>query len=126
MSDLDEGEFAGAFPSVGDCHLAVLVHPPLTSEDVVDTRRHLLPLIVVSMPEGREGGEGGGEGGREGEREGVRRERGGRCLCELRAGVLIISIQFIQSLHRQTKVCFTWGKTHQRKWWRGQLYTPLL
>ena len=81
MSDLDEGEFAGAFPSVGDCHLAVLVHPPLTSEDVVDTRRHLLPLIVVSMSDGREGGEGGGrERGREGGRE---KGKGGRCLCEL-------------------------------------------
>ena len=62
---LDEGEFAGALSFVSDGHLTVLVHPPLTSQHIVDTGGHLLPLIVVSVSEGR--GEGRGrEGGREG------------------------------------------------------------
>lgn len=33
---LDEGEFAGALVQVVDDHLSIEVHPPLTSEQVVN------------------------------------------------------------------------------------------
>ncbi len=46
---LDKGKFAAAFVSVGDGHLSVLVHPPLTTQYIVDAWSHLLPLIVVVM-----------------------------------------------------------------------------
>ena len=59
---LDKGEFAGALSFVSDGHLTVLVHPPLTSQHIVDTEGHLLSLIVVSVSEGREEGGGGREG----------------------------------------------------------------
>ena len=47
---LDEGEFAGALVQVVDDHLSIEIHPPLTSEQVVNARCHLLPAIVVAMP----------------------------------------------------------------------------
>ena len=33
---LDKGKFAAALVSVGDGHLSVLVHPPLTTQYIVD------------------------------------------------------------------------------------------
>ena len=76
LADLDKGEFAGALAPIGDCHLAILVHPALAAQHVVDARCHLLPLVVVIMSVHtntythtqrgmeREGG-GGAGGGRE-------------------------------------------------------------
>lgn len=46
---LNKGELAAALVAIGDGHLPVLVHPPLTSEHIVNTRGHLLPLVMVIM-----------------------------------------------------------------------------
>ena len=35
---------------VGDVHLSVLVNPALTTQHVVDTGGHLVPLVVVLEP----------------------------------------------------------------------------
>ena len=53
---LDKGKFAGALPPVSDVHLTILVHPSLTTQDVVDTRCHFFPLVVVPISVGRREG----------------------------------------------------------------------
>jgi len=45
---LGEGEFT-LDVAVGDGHLPELVHPALSTKDVVDTRGHLVPPVVVTM-----------------------------------------------------------------------------
>ena len=47
---LNEREFARTLVQVIDDHLAIEIHPPLTSEQVVNTRCHFLPSVVVAMP----------------------------------------------------------------------------
>lgn len=53
FSHLDEGEFAeaGAALGVPDGDLAVVLDPPPPTEDVVHTRGHLVPLVVIAKPE---------------------------------------------------------------------------
>ena len=46
---LNEGELAAALVAIGDGHLSILVHPPLTPKHIVNARGHLLPLVMVFM-----------------------------------------------------------------------------
>ena len=45
---LGEGEFT-LDVAVSDGHLPELVHPALSPQDVVDTRGHFVPPVVVTM-----------------------------------------------------------------------------
>lgn len=49
-SYLHKCEFAGANIFIRDGHFPILVHPPLTSEHIVDARGHFLPLVMIIMP----------------------------------------------------------------------------
>ena len=46
---LDKGEFTRTLVLIIDDQFAIEVDPPLTSKQVVNTRRHLLPLVMVVM-----------------------------------------------------------------------------
>ena len=60
---LDKGELAAALSSVSDSHLTILVHPPLSTQHIVDARGDLFPLVVIfiSVSEGGRKGRGGGK-----------------------------------------------------------------
>lgn len=47
---LDEGEFADAGTSLGvsDCDLSIVLDPPSTTQNVVHTCGHFIPLIMVT------------------------------------------------------------------------------
>lgn len=48
---LDEGEFAdaGTTLSVSDCDLSIVLDPPSTTQNVVHTCGHFIPLIMVTI-----------------------------------------------------------------------------
>lgn len=48
---LDEGEFADAGTALGvsDCDLSIVLNPPSTTQDVVHTCGHFIPLIMVTI-----------------------------------------------------------------------------
>lgn len=50
---LAEGDLAvaGAVLCVPDEHLPIVLNPALTAQDIVNARRHLVPLKVVPKPE---------------------------------------------------------------------------
>ena len=50
VTDLGKGELADNV-AIGDGHFSVLVSPALTTQQVVNACGHLVPLVVVSVPE---------------------------------------------------------------------------
>lgn len=48
---LDEGEFAEAGTTLGvsDCNLSIVLDPPSTTQNVVHTCGHFIPLIMVTV-----------------------------------------------------------------------------
>lgn len=57
LADLDEGDPAvtcalAAAVDAPDGHLAVVLHPALAAQDVVDAGRDLVPLVVLTQPAG--------------------------------------------------------------------------
>lgn len=52
VSHFDEGEFtqAGTALHVSDGDLPIVFNPPLSAQDVVYARGHLVPFVVISKP----------------------------------------------------------------------------